>query len=151
VCRNAGATTPSPVARHRHPARSRARSEVRLAGDMICRPFAPDGDFRHVPSLGQLEARICHSVVIGEEAQQGVHASFWRGIRKPRVRYPQTRSAVRRISLVGWMSRDCAGVAGKSRRALRACELFTAISRIACPKRHAGVEFYGIKQLALDL
>jgi hypothetical protein len=33
----------------------------------MCRPFAPDGEFRHVPSPGQLKVRIGHSIVTGEE------------------------------------------------------------------------------------
>jgi hypothetical protein len=45
------------------------RSEIRLAGDTICRPFAPDGEFRHVPSFGQLKLMICHSLMTGEEAK----------------------------------------------------------------------------------
>jgi hypothetical protein len=43
------------------------RSEISLAGDTICRPFAPDGEFRHVPSPGQLRLRICQSLMTGEE------------------------------------------------------------------------------------
>jgi hypothetical protein len=58
------------------------RSEIRLAGDTICRPFAPDGDFRHVPSPGQLNVRICYSVMTREEGKHAAEESLQRGVKR---------------------------------------------------------------------
>ena len=46
------------------------RLEVRLAGGTICRPFASDGEFRHVPSCGRLEVKICQSIMTRKRPEE---------------------------------------------------------------------------------
>jgi hypothetical protein len=46
------------------------RSEIKLAGGTICRPFAPDGEFRHIPSSGRLKLKICQSIMTRKRSDE---------------------------------------------------------------------------------
>jgi hypothetical protein len=148
MCRDASARARRPE--HRSLARSRAAIRNWACRWYDCRPFAPDGEFRHVPSPGQLKLRIRQSVATWEEVRRRARVF-------PR-RHQQTASSVTSSTSAyvpnqfrSAKSFDRASVADKSRGA-HARESYSLLSaEYHVQSATLAGKFGGIRQLALDL